>query len=52
VEDRYKELESERSSINNQLENEKLEFERKLKDVEDEQQDLLDRNRVKLFLML
>jgi hypothetical protein len=47
VEDRYKQLEHERSLVNNQLENEKSEFERKLRDVETEQQDLLDKNRVK-----
>jgi len=52
VEDRYKELENEKSLINNQLENEKLEFERKLKEAENERYDLLNKNRVKFVIFL
>ncbi len=52
MEDRYKELENEKSLINNQLENEKLEFERKLKEAENERYDLLNKNRVKFVIFL
>jgi len=47
VENRYKELENEKSLINNRLENDKIEFDRKFKEAEDERQDLLNKNRVK-----
>ncbi len=49
MEDRYKQLENERLLMNNQLENEKFEFERKLKEAETEREDLLDKNRVKFL---
>ena len=47
VEDRYKELENEKSLINDQLENKKSEFERKLNEAETERRGLLDKTRVK-----
>jgi hypothetical protein len=40
-------LENEKSLINNRLENDKAEFERKLKEAEYEREDLLNKNRVK-----
>lgn len=47
MENRYKDLENEKLTINNQLEKEKLEYERRLKEAEKERQDLLEKNRVK-----
>lgn len=47
VESRYKELENEKSLINNQYENDKLDYQRRMKELEDERQDLLNKNRVK-----
>lgn len=47
MEERYKELENEKSLINNQLQNEKFDFEKKLKEAETGHRDLLDKNRVK-----
>ena len=46
MESRYKELENEKSLINNQFENDKSEYQRRLKELEDERQDLLNKNRV------
>ncbi len=40
-------MENEKSLINNRLENDKAEFERKLKEAEYEREDLLNKNRVK-----
>jgi hypothetical protein len=42
-------IENERLLMNNQLENDKFEFERKLKEAETERQDLLDKNRVEFL---
>lgn len=49
MESRYRELEDEKSKINNQFETDKLDYQRRLKELEDERQDLLNKNRVNSF---
>ena len=49
MESRYRELENEKSLINNQFENDKLGYQQRLKELEDERQDLLNKNRVNSF---
>ena len=47
MENRYKELENERLLMGDQLENDKSEFHRRLREAENEREDLLNKNRVK-----
>jgi hypothetical protein len=46
VEDRFKELANEKSLINSRLENEKMEYQKKLNEIHTARQDLLDKNQV------